>query len=235
MSMRLQKAIADSGFTSRRKAEELIKSGRVFINKEKASIGDNVTETDKIFIDGKEVKSEKMSDQMIMYNKPIGEICSKSGYGKPTVFDNLPPLRSGRWVALGRLDINTSGLLLFTNNGALANRIIHPKNQIEREYLARIRGKPSQDDINKLIEGFDVEGDFLRFTDVVQGRQTSSHAWFAMVIKKKKNRAVRKLWNELGFEVSRLKRTRLGHIFLPATLSPGKFKRLNDKEIKEFF
>lgn len=235
MSMRLQKAIADSGFTSRRKAEELIKSGRVFINKEKASIGDNVTETDKIFIDGKEVKSEKMSDQMIMYNKPIGEICSKSGYGKPTVFDNLPPLRSGRWVALGRLDINTSGLLLFTNNGALANRIIHPKNQIEREYLARIRGKPSQDDINKLIEGFDVEGDFLRFTDVVQGRQTSSHAWFAMVIMEGKNRAVRKLWNELGFEVSRLKRTRLGHIFLPATLSPGKFKRLNDKEIKEFF
>jgi len=144
MSMRLQKAIADSGFTSRRKAEELIKSGRVFINKDKASIGDKVTEADKIFIDGKEVKSEKMSDQMIMYHKPIGEICSKSGYGKPTVFDNLPQLKSGRWVALGRLDINTSGLLLFSNNGALANRIIHPKNQIEREYLARIRGKPSK-------------------------------------------------------------------------------------------
>ncbi|MDA9636596.1 rRNA pseudouridine synthase [SAR86 cluster bacterium] len=235
MSMRLQKAIADSGFTSRRKAEELIKSGRVFVNKDRASIGDKVTEIDKIFIDGKEIKYEKISDQIIMYHKPIGEICSKSGYGKPTVFDNLPPLRSGRWVALGRLDINTSGLLLFTNNGALANRIIHPKNQIEREYLARIRGKPSQDDIHKLIEGFDVEGDFLRFTDVVQGRQTSSHAWFAMVIMEGKNRAVRKLWNELGFEVSRLKRTRLGHIFLPSTLSPGKFKRLNDKEIKEFF
>ncbi|MDA9608804.1 rRNA pseudouridine synthase [SAR86 cluster bacterium] len=235
MSMRLQKAIADSGFTSRRKAEELIKSGRVFINKDKASIGDKVTEADKIFIDGKEVKSEKMSDQMIMYHKPIGEICSKSGYGKPTVFDNLPQLKSGRWVALGRLDINTSGLLLFSNNGALANRIIHPKNQIEREYLARIRGKPSKDDINNLIEGFDVEGDFLKFTDVVEGRQTTSHTWFAMVIMEGKNRAVRKLWNELGFEVSRLKRTRLGHIFLPATLSPGKFKRLNEKEIKDFF
>jgi len=235
MSMRLQKAIADSGFTSRRKAEELIKSGRVFINKDKASIGDKVIETDKIFIDGKEVKSEKMSDQMIMYHKPIGEICSKSGYGKPTVFDNLPSLKSGRWVALGRLDINTSGLLLFSNNGALANRIIHPKNQIEREYLARIRGKPSKDDINNLIEGFDVEGDFLKFTDIVEGRQTTSHSWFAMVIMEGKNRAVRKLWNELGFEVSRLKRTRLGHIFLPATLSPGKFKRLNEKEIKDFF
>ena len=196
MSMRLQKAIADSGFTSRRKAEELIKSGRVFINKDKASIGDKVIETDKIFIDGKEVKSEKMSDQMIMYHKPIGEICSKSGYGKPTVFDNLPSLKSGRWVALGRLDINTSGLLLFSNNGALANRIIHPKNQIEREYLARIRGKPSKDDINNLIEGFDVEGDFLKFTDIVEGRQTTSHSWFAMVIMEGKNRAVRKLWNE---------------------------------------
>ena len=146
-----------------------------------------------------------------------------------------PQLKSGRWVALGRLDINTSGLLLFSNNGALANRIIHPKNQIEREYLARIRGKPSKDDINNLIEGFDVEGDFLKFTDVVEGRQTTSHTWFAMVIMEGKNRAVRKLWNELGFEVSRLKRTRLGHIFLPATLSPGKFKRLNEKEIKDFF
>ena len=133
MSVRLQKAIADSGFVSRRKAEDLIKLGRVFINDYKASIGDKVLDSDRIYIDGKELKSEKIPDQMIMYHKPIGEICSRSGYGKPTVFDNLPKLKIGRWVALGRLDINTSGLLLFTNNGSLANKIIHPKNQIERE------------------------------------------------------------------------------------------------------
>ncbi|MBV12468.1 MAG: 23S rRNA pseudouridylate synthase B [Flavobacteriaceae bacterium] len=235
MSVRLQKAIADSGFVSRRKAEVLIKLGRVFINDNQASIGDKVIDSDRIYIDGKELKSEKIPDQMIMYHKPIGEICSRSGYGKPTVFDNLPKLKIGRWVALGRLDINTSGLLLFTNNGSLANKIIHPKNQIEREYLARIRGKPNSEDLKKLIKGLMVEGDILKFSDVVQGRQTSSHTWFAMVIMEGKNRAVRKLWNALDFEVSRLKRTRLGHIFLPSTLSPGKYKKLNEKEIKDFF
>ena len=135
---------------------------------------------------------------------------------------------------MGRLDINTSGLLLFSNDGVLANQIIHPKKQVEREYLARIRGKPSDEDLKKLLDGIKIEGDFLKFTDVVRGRTTKSHTWFAMVIMEGKNRAVRKLWNALGFEVSRLKRTRLGHIFLPADLPPGNFRDLEDKEIKVF-
>ena len=142
MSVRLQKAIADSGICSRRKAELLIQSGRVFLNNKKAKLGDKVEDLDKIFIDGKEIKLIRTKKRLIIYHKPVGEICSKSGQGKPTVFDNLPILKNSRWVALGRLDINTSGLLLFSNDGVLANKIIHPKKQVEREYLARIRGRP---------------------------------------------------------------------------------------------
>ena len=235
MAVRLQKAVADAGICSRRKAELLIESGRVFLNDKKARLGDKVEAGDKIFIDGKEIKLIPTKKRLIIYHKPVGEICSKSGYGKPTVFDNLPILKNSRWVALGRLDINTSGLLLFSNDGVLANKIIHPKKQVEREYLARIRGKPSEKDLEKLLKGIKIEKDFLKFTDIVRGRTTKSHTWFAMVIMEGRNRAVRKLWNSLGFEVSRLKRTRLGHIFLPADLSPGKFRDLEDKEIKEFF
>ena len=218
MSVRLQKAIADSGICSRRKAELLIESGRVFLNNKKAKLGDKVEDLDKIFIDGKEIKLIRTKKRLIIYHKPVGEICSKSGQGKPTVFDNLPILKNSRWVALGRLDINTSGLLLFSNDGVLANKIIHPKKQVEREYLARIRGKPKEEDLKKLLKGIKIEGEFLKFTDVVRGRTTKSHTWFAMVIMEGKNRAVRKLWISLGFEVSRLKRTRLGHIFLHADL-----------------
>ncbi len=235
MSVRLQKAIADSGICSRRKAELLIQSGRVFLNNKKAKLGDKVEDLDKIFIDGKEIKLIRAKKRLIIYHKPVGEICSKSGQGKPTVFDNLPILKNSRWVALGRLDINTSGLLLFSNDGVLANKIIHPKKQVEREYLARIRGRPKEEDLKKLLKGIKIEGEFLKFTDVVRGRTTKSHTWFAMVIMEGKNRAVRKLWNSLGFEVSRLKRTRLGHIFFPADLSPGKYRDLEDKEIKDFF
>ena len=235
MSVRLQKAIADSGICSRRKAELLIQSGRVFLNNKKAKLGDKVEDLDKIFIDGKEIKLIRTKKRLIIYHKPVGEICSKSGQGKPTVFDNLPILKNSRWVALGRLDINTSGLLLFSNDGVLANKIIHPKKQVEREYLARIRGRPKEEDLKKLLKGIKIEGEFLKFTDVVRGRTTKSHTWFAMVIMEGKNRAVRKLWNSLGFEVSRLKRTRLGTIFLPADLSPGKYRDLEDKEIKDFF
>ena len=193
MSVRLQKAIADSGICSRRKAELLIESGRVFLNNKKAKLGDKVEDLDKIFIDGKEIKLIRAKKRLIIYHKPVGEICSKSGQGKPTVFDNLPILKNSRWVALGRLDINTSGLLLFSNDGVLANKIIHPKKQVEREYLARIRGKPKEEDLKKLLKGIKIEGEFLKFTDVVRGRTTKSHTWFAMVIMEGKNRAVRKL------------------------------------------
>ena len=131
---------------------------------------------------------------------------------------------------ISQIYINTTGLLLFCNNGNLADKIIHPRNNLDREYLARIRGKPKKEELDKLLRGIKIDGDILKFTDLVKGRETTSHSWFAMVIKEGKNRAVRKLWNNIGYEVSRLKRVRLGPIFLPANLKPGEFRFLENKE-----
>ena len=200
--IRLQKAIADAGFTSRRKAEELIRQGRVFVNDKRADIGDKVSIGDKVYIDGKKIDTDIDNEiKILIYNKPLGEESTKASNIKKTVFDNLPKLKIGRWIALGRLDINTTGLLLFCNNGNLADKIIHPRNNLDREYLARIRGKPRRKELDKLLAGIKIEGNLLRFTDIVKGRETTSHTWFAMVIKEGKNRAVRKLWNSLGYEV----------------------------------
>lgn len=234
MTVRLQKAIADTGHSSRRKAEELIFEGRVYINEKKASIGDKISESDQIFIDGKKLhRAVANSTKILIYNKPTGEECTNPDGKKKTVFDNLPKLDSGRWISLGRLDINTTGLLLFCNNGSLANQIIHPSNNLDREYLARIRGKPTEKDLKKLLTGISIDGNKIKFTDLVKGRETTSHSWFAMVIKEGKNRAVRKLWNSIGFEVSRLKRVRLGPIFLSAKLKLGEYEFLDEKEIKK--
>ena len=232
--IRLQKAIADAGFTSRRKAEELIRQGRVFVNDKRADIGDKVSIGDKVYIDGKKINTDADNEiKILIYNKPLGEESTKASNIKKTVFDNLPKLKIGRWIALGRLDINTTGLLLFCNNGNLADKIIHPRNNLDREYLARIRGKPKRKELDKLLAGIKIEGNLLRFTDIVKGRETTSHTWFAMVIKEGKNRAVRKLWNSLGYEVSRLKRVRLGPIFLPPNLKAGEFRYLENKEFQK--
>tara|TARA_A100001388_G_C28751552_1_gene492476 strand:- start:690 stop:1406 length:717 start_codon:yes stop_codon:yes gene_type:complete len=232
--IRLQKAIADAGFTSRRKAEELIRQGRVFVNDKRADIGDKVSIGDKVYIDGKKINTDADNEiKILIYNKPLGEESTKASNTKKTVFDNLPKLKIGRWIALGRLDINTTGLLLFCNNGNLADKIIHPRNNLDREYLARIRGKPRRKELDKLLAGIKIEGNLLRFTDIVKGRETTSHTWFAMVIKEGKNRAVRKLWNSLGYEVSRLKRVRLGPIFLPPNLKAGEFRYLENEEFQK--
>ena len=232
--IRLQKAIADAGFTSRRKAEELIRQGRVFVNDKRADIGDKVSIGDKVYIDGKKINTDADNEiKILIYNKPLGEESTKASNIKKTVFDNLPKLKIGRWIALGRLDINTTGLLLFCNNGNLADKIIHPRNNLDREYLARIRGKPKRKELDKLLAGIKIEGNLLKFTDIVKGRETTSHTWFAMVIKEGKNRAVRKLWNSLGYEVSRLKRVRLGPIFLPPNLKAGEFRYLENKEFQK--
>ena len=232
--IRLQKAIADAGFTSRRKAEELIRQGRVFVNDKRADLGDKVSIGDNVYIDGKKINTDADNEiKILIYNKPLGEESTKASNTKKTVFDNLPKLKVGRWIALGRLDINTTGLLLFCNNGNLADKIIHPRNNLDREYLARIRGKPERKELDKLLAGIKIEGNLLKFTDIVKGRETTSHTWFAMVIKEGKNRAVRKLWNSMGYEVSRLKRVRLGPIFLPPNLKAGEFRYLENKEFQK--
>ncbi len=228
---RIQKVLAQNGYSSRRKIESLIREGRVFINEVPAKLGDRISKEEKIFIDGKEIViSNKISTELLMYHKPKGEECSHAGASK-TIFDNLPKPKSGKWICIGRLDINTSGLLLITNDGKLANDIIHPSMEMEREYIVRVRGKPSNSDLKKLLSGVEIEKEKIFFTDLVKGKETSSHSWFALVIMSGKNRSVRKLWDSIGHEVSRLKRVRLGKLFLPKELREGKFKRISSEEV----
>ena len=228
---RIQKVLAQNGFSSRRKIESLISEGRVFVNDKPAKLGDKISVYEKIFVDGKEVKiAQQISSELILYNKPVGEECTH-GSSKKTVFDGLPKPKSGKWISIGRLDINTSGLLLITNDGQLANDIIHPSKEIEREYIVRVRGKPSDSSLKKLISGIVIDKDEISFTDLVKGKETSSHTWFALVILSGKNRSVRKLWSSIGHEVSRLKRVRLGKLFLPKDLKEGKFKRIRPDEV----
>ena len=228
---RIQKVLAQNGFSSRRKIESLISEGRVFVNDKPAKLGDKISVYEKIFVDGKEVKiAQQISSELILYNKPVGEECTH-GSSKKTVFDGLPKPKSGKWISIGRLDINTSGLLLITNDGKLANDIIHPSKEIEREYIVRVRGKPSESSLKKLISGVVIDKQEISFTDLVKGKETSSHTWFALVILSGKNRSVRKLWSSIGHEVSRLKRVRLGKLFLPKDLKEGKFKRISSDEV----
>ena len=228
---RIQKVLAQNGFSSRRKIESLISEGRVFINDKPAKLGDKISLDEKIFIDGKEVKiAQQISSELILYNKAVGEECTH-GLSKKTVFDGLPKPKSGKWISIGRLDINTSGLLLITNDGKLANDIIHPSKEIEREYIVRVRGKPSESSLKKLISGVVIDKQEISFTDLVKGKETPSHTWFALVILSGKNRSVRKLWSSIGHEVSRLKRVRLGKLFLPKDLKEGKFKRISSDEV----
>ena len=161
---RIQKILAQNGYSSRRKVESLIKEGRVFINDIPAKLGDKISSEDKVYIDGKLINiPERISSELLMYNKPVGEECSHAS--RRTIFENLPKPKSGKWISIGRLDINTSGLLLITNDGKLANDIIHPSNEIEREYIARVRGKPSDIDLKKLISGVTIDKEKVFFTD----------------------------------------------------------------------
>jgi 23S rRNA pseudouridine2605 synthase len=168
-----------------------------------------------------------------MYNKKVGEVSTRNDPEKrPTVFDNLPRMHSGRWVSVGRLDINTSGLILFTNKGELANKLMHPSSMIEREYVARIHGLVTKKVLEKLVNGVKLEDGLARFTDVQEGQKGKTNQWFAMVIMEGRTREVRRLWESQDLQVSRLKRVRYGDLFLPANLKQGSYKELSKSEVK---
>jgi 23S rRNA pseudouridine2605 synthase len=167
-----------------------------------------------------------------MYHKKVGEISSTlDPQERPTIYSSLPIIDKGKWISVGRLDINTSGLMLFTNNGELANKLMHPSSGIEREYVARINGKVEPFHIKKLLSGVKLEDGMASFSDVEAGRKGNTNQWFAMVIKEGRTREVRRLWESQGFKVSRLKRVRYGGLFLPANLRQGSFVELNKNEI----
>ena len=235
MKIRIHKVLADHGIGSRRGIESLIRQKKILVNGQLASIGQLVSDKDVFEIEGRMVrlsKKDPTNKRILMYNKKVGEISSrKDPDHKKTIFDTLPKLKSGRWVSVGRLDINTSGLILFTNDGSLANQLMHPSSNIEREYVARVHGKVTDEILQNLTNGVKLEDGFAKFTDVQGGRKGNTNQWFAMVIMEGRTREVRRLWESQGLEISRLKRVRYGNLFLPATLRQGAFKELTKGEI----
>lgn len=234
---RLQKVLAQSGLGSRREIERWISVGRVSVNGEKATLGDRVVPSDRVAVDGKKVNLQSAPDQeyrVIVYSKPEGVICSRSDpEGRPTVFENLPKLKNQRWISVGRLDINTSGLLILTTDGELANRLMHPSYEVDREYAVRVRGDVDDKVIQALQDGVLLDDGIAKFTDIQAAGGDSSNQWFHVVLMEGKNREVRRLWESQGVQVSRLKRVRYGCIFLPSRLKVGAWEELNNKEINE--
>tara|TARA_B100001029_G_scaffold170591_1_gene166538 strand:+ start:227 stop:952 length:726 start_codon:yes stop_codon:yes gene_type:complete len=236
VKQRIHKVLADHGHGSRRGIEQLIRQNKVEVNGEVAKIGQLVSEKDSFKIEGKNIvlsRKGHLETRILMYNKKVGEVSTRNDPEKrPTVFDNLPRLHSGRWVSVGRLDINTSGLILFTNKGELANKLMHPSSMIEREYVARIHGLVTKKVVEKLVNGVKLEDGLARFTDVQEGQKGKTNQWFAMVIMEGRTREVRRLWESQDLQVSRLKRVRYGDLFLPANLKQGSYKELSKSEVK---
>lgn len=233
MSERLQKFLAKAGVGSRRFCEELIKSKKIKVNGNTAEIGVSVEITDVIEYEGNVISYVKSDLKLLMLNKPEGVVSSnKKEKNLPIVFDYLPKSNlNTRWISIGRLDINSSGLMLFTNDGTFANFCMHPSSMIDREYLVRARGEFTQEKKQKMLSGINIEGATYQLTDIVEGEKHSSNQWFSVCLMSGKNKEVRKIFNYLDLEISRLKRTRFGPIFLPSSLKKGATIELSNKEI----
>ncbi|HKZ73412.1 MAG TPA: pseudouridine synthase [Steroidobacteraceae bacterium] len=230
---RLQKVLAAAGHASRRTAEEWIRAGRVSINGRIAQLGDRATADDDVRLDGRPVRLARAAaprTEVLLYHKPVGEVTTRRDpQGRPTVFDHLPAPGGGRWIVVGRLDTNTSGLLLFTTDGALAHRLMHPSSEIEREYLVRVRGRPAAEAVARLRTGVMLEDGIARFDSVAETEHTRGHTWFTVVLHEGRNREVRRMWNAVGCEVSRLMRVRFGPVQLPRDLRAGAWLRADEQ------
>jgi len=234
---KLHKVLARSGVGSRREMERWIQEGRVFVNDEKATLGDRIGSKDQVKVDGREIKlvfGKDASRRVLIYNKPVGEICTRHDpEGRATVFRHLPPLKDGRWIAIGRLDINTSGLLLFTTDGELANALMHPSANIDREYAVRVLGDVPDATLERLKEGVLLDDGMARFTDVQFFDGEGANKWYHCVVMEGRNREVRRLWESQELQVSRLKRVRYGPVFLPSDVRAGTWREMTLKEVKE--
>ena len=249
---KVQKVIAHHGIASRRAAEGLIEQGRVKVNGKRAKLGDRMSSFDVLSVDNKPIDSQKSrTTRVLIYNKPTGELCSRNVQAQQndtlkTVFESLPNLKSERWISIGRLDINTSGLLLFTTDGQLANQLMHPSSQTDREYSVRVFGEINNTMIDTMKKGVEIDGEIHRFNDVVINeelndssrdslREGHKNNWLTVCLQSGKNREVRRLLESQGLQVNRLKRVRYGTIFLPAFLSEGRWLYLPAKDTKTLY
>lgn len=235
MSEKLQKVLARSGHGSRRELESIIAAGRVSVNGQVATLGERIDTNAIVRIDGREVNIKQPEDvvcRVLMYHKPEGELCTRRDpEGRPTVYDRLPRMQGARWVAVGRLDVNTSGLLLFTTDGELANRLMHPGHEIEREYSVRVFGEVTDAMMRKLKQGVQLEDGPAAFKEIKRGGGEGMNQWFRVVLTEGRNREVRRLWESQGVQVSRLIRVRYGNIKLEQGLPQSGWGELSLKDI----
>lgn len=235
MSEKLQKVLARCGLGSRRHMEQAIADGRVSVNGKLATLGDRVEATDELRVDGRRVQftvEEESRRRVLVYYKPEGEICSRQDpEGRPTVFDRLPIMKGERWVMVGRLDVNSSGLLLFTTDGELANRLMHPSNEIEREYAVRVMGEVTPAVRTILTAGVELEDGPAKFEKMHELGGEGFNRWWQVVVKEGRNREVRRLFESQNLKVSRLLRTRYGSVMLPRTLKTGRWIELDKADI----
>ena len=229
---KLQKVLARLGFGSRREIERWISEGRIQVDERVATLGDRLTGQARVKVDGRAVKmaGADKTTRLLLYNKPEGEVCSaRDPEGRKTIFDRLPKLQGERWIVVGRLDINTTGLLLFTTDGELANKLMHPSSEIDREYLVRVLGTADGQMQENLKAGVELEDGPAQFTDIVDGGGEGVNHWYYVCLKEGRNREVRRLWESQGLQVNRLKRVRFGPVFLPSRLKAGQYEFLPQK------
>ena len=239
MADRAQKLLAAAGYGSRREIERLIAAGQLLIDGRVAELGATLTGDETLVLQGKPVSikaSQKSRHRHLMYHKPVGEVCSRNDpEGRALIFDNLPKPGLRRWISVGRLDIATSGLLLLTTDGELANRLMHPSYEITRRYAVRVMGSPDAATLEKLKTGVELDDGMANFTDLAETGGQGANRWFDVALREGRNREVRRLWEAVGMQVSRLMRTAYGPIALPGGLARGRHRELNYPEIKVLY
>jgi len=232
---KLQKVLARAGFGSRREIEDWIREGRVKVNGKPAQLGDRVGDADRLTVDGRNVhpgKLRRKRSRVIVYHKPVGKVCSRRDpEGRPTIFEDLPRLQGGRWISVGRLDLNTSGLLLLTTDGELANRLMHPAQAVEREYAVRVLGEVTPAMLHNLERGVVLEDGPACFDAIRDAGGEGANHWYHVILREGRNREVRRLWESQGVQVSRLQRVRFGPISLPRWQKPGRWEDLDEQAV----
>ena len=236
---RLQKVMARAGIGSRRQIERWMKEGRIKVNRQPAPLGLRVTVSDEIRLNGEQVhpfpkNGANSRSRVIIYHKPAGQMTTRNDpEGRDTVFNHLPKIRHARWISVGRLDYNTSGLLLFTTDGDLANRLMHPSAEVEREYAVRTMGEATDEQLDNLIKGVELDDGIARFSDIVDSGGQGINHWYHVVLQEGRNREVRRMWEAVGLTVSRLIRVRYGPIILGKKVRAGNSRELDREEISE--